>query len=285
MRLCQSQRYARIFPFALMCHFLVAVSAHAAPSENLSGPRIFVGGELFLWEEFNDSGKRLLRESGKRLTLGAVKTNLDRRDAGPVYEVQLRNYFGDLLYDGQTQSGQPLETDVEYRGNQLKIALGGRFSAGGRMFIDTIDLIGGLGVEHWTRDIEDGVTATGVRAVGIKEDYHVLFQEFGIGAARMRGKTMSYWRVGARKPLETREGVAIFDGPVSLAPGREWSMVVQGRFAPLFTRPDDTLAIYYESFRFSKSPTVATSIGGTPVQVLQPRSAMDILGVQLEIQF
>src|SRR3972149_5999209 len=103
----------------------------------------------------------------------------------------------------------------------------------------------------------------------------------------LRGKVTNYFQIGARKPLETREGVAIFDGPVSLSPGRDWSMYARYRLTPasLFPQHGNAISVYYESFRFSKSPVVSTSIDGTPVQVLQPESNMDVLGVQYEIRF
>lgn len=269
----------------LLC--VPAFSAGATDLRAMSAPHLFVGLEYFAWEEFNDADQSLLEEIGSRVVFGALKGNVLHPGATALYEVQLRNYFGDVLYDGQTQSGQPLETDVEYRGNQLRIALGARRHIEVLGLIDAVDVVGALGVEHWSRDIEDGVTSTGVRAVGIKEDYYVRYQEFGIGVAQFRGARAAHLLAGARKPLETREGVAIFDGPVTLSPGREWSMFARLRSTvpSPFKGAKTAISAYYEGYRFSKSPAVATSIGGQAVQVLQPKSNMDMLGVQYEVQF
>lgn len=252
-----------------------------------SGPDLFVGAEYFVWEEFDDVDRSLLQETGVRITLGAAKSNLNRRSAGPVYEVRLRSYFGDLLYDGQIQNGDPLETDVAYRGNQLKASLGGRIDAGGWLFVDLIDVMGGLGIEYWTRDIDDGITRTGIKAKGVKEDYHVRFHEFSIGLVDLYGEGMSYLQVGARKPMETREGVSILDNPGRLSPGREWSMFARYTISPVarFSRYEHSATLYFESYRFSKSPAISNSIGGDPVLVLQPKSSLDIFGIQFESRF
>lgn len=278
---CHRNRYAPFLFLLLISVCQIDSSVYAGESGVRSGPDVVVGAEFFIWEEFGDADRRLLQETGVRYTLGVSKNNLDRRTAGPLYEVQLKNYFGDLIYDGQTQSGQPLDTNVAYQGNQLRLALGGRVRLDIWPFMNMVDVLGGLGIENWTRNIEDGVTASGVKALGIKETYQVSFSEFGIGLMGLRGESTNYLQVGARKPFQTREGVAIFDGPVTLSPGREWSMFAKYTFGHAAPSSRLGLTLYYESYRFSKSAPVSTSIGGTPVLVLQPKSEMYVFGFQV----
>ena len=151
----------------------------AATASERQGPNVFAGIEYFSWEEFGNTGPSLLKESGSRLTLGAVARNFEQPFHRIVYEVEVKGYFGDVGYDGQTQSGQPLETDTEYRGTRLDVTIGGRVM---RLWDSYhIDLLGGLGVEDWTRNIKDGETSSGTPVFGIKETYHVRYDKWVSG--------------------------------------------------------------------------------------------------------
>jgi hypothetical protein len=257
----------------------------AATASERQGPNVFAGIEYFSWEEFGNTGPSLLKESGSRLTLGAVARNFEQPFHRIVYEVEVKGYFGDVGYDGQTQSGQPLETDTEYRGTRLDVTIGGRVM---RLWDSYhIDLLGGLGVEDWTRNIKDGETSSGTPVFGIKETYHVRYGQVGIGLFDGAHNGDNYLRIGARKPLDIRQGVSIFDGPAVLEPQGEWAMFIRYRAA--LDRPSSryrrALTFYYDSYRLSQSPIISTTIGGTPSLVFQPRSTMDVFGVQFETSF
>lgn len=247
-------------------------------------PVLFGGVEHFFWEEFDDSGTRLLDESGFRFTLGALTDNLDRSSSGVLYEVVVKGYFGDLKYDGQTQSGQLLETDVEYNGTRLEMNVGGRIAR--LSGTNDVDLLAGIGLENWTRDIKDGKTQAGAHVLGLKENYHVRFTQVAIGLFNNNHGRDRNLRIGVRKPFRIKEGVSIFDDPLLLEPGPEWSMFVRFRMGlDAWSLPRAALAFYYDSYRFSRSPNETATINGTPVSVHQPKSDMEVLGIQFESSF
>ena len=143
------------------------IAAPAVFADELASKPSFtmnVGVESFRWEEFS-GGQRLLSETGPRLVVGFTLDRLLQGNQTNPYSAEARAYLGVVDYDGQTQSGVSAKTDVDYFGVSAEGMGGLRLAGSLRM-----DLLGGLGVDTWTRDIQDGVTANGAAALGYRED-------------------------------------------------------------------------------------------------------------------
>ncbi|RLJ71104.1 hypothetical protein BCF55_1396 [Hydrogenivirga caldilitoris] len=110
---------------------------------------VYLYPQYFLWKEFSPAGGKLLEESGFLLGLGL------RGDVG-YFTGKAELYGGTVDYDGQTQVGDPVQTDTNYIGTSL---------AGG-MWFETGKVIRfrGEALYHfdlWVRDIESTSEAVG----------------------------------------------------------------------------------------------------------------------------
>ena len=259
--------------------------AHAEDATPKSPFSLNVGIESFRWEEF-DAGQSLLRETGPRLTVGVALDHLLHGNLATPYAAEVRGYVGFIDYDGQTQAGIPAKTDVDYFGISGEIMGAVRLAGNSRM-----DLLGGLGVDTWTRDIQNGVADNGSVALGYREDYFILYGKLGPGFRFQHGATRSYLQFGIKYPFYTHENAYLstigFDSDVELKPGRKISGFARWRMSRgrEGDKPRFGASIYYDSFRFSASGSKIVSAGGTLFSVHQPESRMDVLGARLEYYF
>lgn len=244
-----------------------------------------VGVESFRWEEFS-GGQRLLSETGPRLTAGIMLDHLLHGDLANPYSAEVRGYMGFIDYDGQTQAGVSARTDVDYFGVSGEVMGGVRLAGNSR-----VDLLGGLGFDTWTRDIQDGVAANGSPAYGYREDYFILYGKLGPGFRFVNGATRSYLQFGIKYPFYTYEQVYLttvgYDSDVELEPGRKISGYARWRMNRGTEGEKSRLgvSIYYDSFRFSASGSKLVTGGGSLYSVHQPESRMDVLGARLEYYF
>ena len=267
--------------------FCIIGAAPAPADEAASKPplTVNVGVESFRWMEF-DAGQRLLRETGPRLTVGFTLDHLLHGDLARPYALEARGYLGFIDYDGQTQAGVSAQTDVDYFGVSAE-AMGGLRRAGN----PRMDLLGGLGVDTWTRDIQDGVAANGSPAFGYREDYFILYGKLGPGFLFQNGARRSYLQFGIKYPIYTYEHVYLtsigFDSDVELAPGKRLSGYAKWRvsWSGETDKPRLDVSFYYDSFRFSASASKTVSASGILYSVRQPESRMDVLGARLEYYF
>jgi hypothetical protein len=243
------------------------------------------GVESFRWEEFS-SGQRLLSETGPRLTVGLTLDHLQQGDQTNPYALEARAYLGVIDYDGQTQAGISAKTDVNYFGVSAEAMGGLRLAGSLRM-----DLLGGLGVDTWTRDIQNGVTANGSTALGYREDYFILYGKLGPGFLFQNETRRSYFQFGLKYPFYTYERAYLtdigFDSDVELAPGKQLSGYAkwQMKWGRQGDKPRFGLSFYYDSFRFSASASKTVSAAGALFNVHQPESRMDVFGARLEYYF
>ena len=123
--------------------------------------------EYFVWKEYDDHGKMLLKESGLR---GGISLSIE--DIEEIFNIQLFNYFETVLYggvvnyDGQTWGGTPLKSDVSYLGLRVETGLGIYKSYRIIPYL-------GIGTEAWIRDL------TRVPG-GYKELWDLIFYKLGI---------------------------------------------------------------------------------------------------------
>jgi hypothetical protein len=267
---------------------LCSIAAPAVSADEPTSKPSFAmnaGVESFRWEEFNGD-QRLLKETGPRLVIGFTLDNLTQGNQANPYAVETRAYLGVVDYDGQTQSGVPLTTDVNYFGVNAEVMGGLRLAGSMRM-----DLLGGLGVDTWTRDLQDGVTANGSVAQGYQENYFILYGKLGPGFLFQSEARRAYLQFGLKYPLYTYERAYLsnigFDSDVELAPGKQLSGYAkwQMNWGRETDKPRFGVSIYYDSFRFSASASKTVSAGGAWYSVHQPESRMDVLGARLDYYF
>ncbi len=260
----------------------VAHADEAAPKPSFA---VNAGVESFRWEEFS-GGQRLLSETGPRLAVGFTLDHLLQGNQANPYAVEARAYLGKIDYDGQTQAGVSAKTDTNYFGVSAEAVGGLRLAGSLRM-----DLLGGLGVDTWTRDIQDGVTANGAAALGYREDYFILYGKLGPGFLFQSESRRAYLQFGLKYPFYTYERAYLtdigFDSDVELAPGKQLSGYVkwQMNWGRETDKPRFGASFYYDSFRFSASASKTVSAGSTLYSVHQPESRMDVLGARLEYYF
>ena len=130
---------------------------------------LYLSPKYFLWKEFDASGDRLLKESGPLLGLGL------RDDLG-FFTGEAEIYGGTVRYDGQTQAGDPVETDTNYVGVSAK---GGVWTERGSELRLRWELLYHL--ELWVRDIESTS-----KAVGYSETW--FFDSLDLGLRLSSGK-------------------------------------------------------------------------------------------------
>ncbi|MCR4302590.1 MAG: hypothetical protein NUV51_13395 [Sulfuricaulis sp.] len=276
----------RPYPLVILIACLIGIpAAHAAKTAPASPLTLSVGVESFDWREYS-GGQRLLRETGPRLTIGLTLNHLLHGNLAKPYALEFRGYVGFIDYDGQTQAGVPVQTDVDYFGFTAEY-MGAhplRESPG-------TNVLFGLGVDTWMRDIQDGIAANGTPAFGYQEDYFVLYGKLGPGFLFQSGARRFFLQFGIKYPFYTYERAYLstvgYDDDVDLKPGKKisgfakWQMIGgkekgKSRFGA---------SLYYDSHRFSTSAAKTVSAGGTLYSVRQPESRMDVLGASLEYFF
>lgn len=275
----------------------VALFAHspgaAAKGGSLApGIGINLGVEYYAWEEFDQSGTSLLRESGPRGSLSLSIDNVTRPDAGIVYRVYGHGYYGDVNYDGQTQFSVPVTSNTRYIGGGVEADGGYRFAN----VFDTysFDVTGAAGVDAWQRRIADAQTATGDFVNGSTEDYRIVYVKLGVALFHVRHRWANYVQLGVKRPVDSREVAHINLGVanrLTLSPKNQVSFYLRWQITRLNNKQERTVsaAFYYESFRFdpSASVTAREQLNGSIQQVsaYQPESHQDVFGLEIGYYF
>ena len=276
----------RCHPWVTLTLCMIAAPAvfadEAVPKPSFA---MYAGVESFRWEEFS-GGQRLLSETGPRLTVGFMLDHLLQADQTNPYSAEARVYLAVVDYDGQTQNGVPVQTDVDYFGVSAEVMGGLRLTGSPGM-----DLLGGLGADTWTRELQDGVAANGSAVLGYREDYFILYGKLGPGFLFQGEASRSYLQFGLKYPLYTYERAYLadigFDSDVDHAPGKRLSGYAkwQVNWGRETDKPRFGVSFYYDNFRFSASASKTVSRAGSLYRVSQPESRMDVLGARLEYYF
>ncbi|HKJ70428.1 MAG TPA: hypothetical protein VKA55_01560 [Gammaproteobacteria bacterium] len=268
----------RTLSFVLAASLPVAAGA-AEPAPQPNSPRLglHLGVEHFKWKESdpNQPSRELLEESGPRLAGTVTFDNFLKPDEGLVYALKGRLYYGEVDYDGETQAGVPLRTDVEYAGTLAEGRAGYRFPLTWAGM--GLDVLGGLGGEYWSRDIHDGYDANGNKAQGYQEEYTVAYARAGLALADLSyAEWFGRLEAGARYPLDVQERIDDFDA--DLSPGSKISLYASYEISRTTAAGHQVgVTFYYDSYRFKESPSASSSLG----LVRQPKSDMDVFGLRL----
>jgi hypothetical protein len=264
--------------------FFIAILFICSPRFAVAAPsfageaNIYLIGEYFDWKEFGDNNKRFVRESGPRFGIGG-SYNFEFRDHHLIVKPRLEILFGQVDYDGATQSGVPVKTDTNYVAGKVELDLGWRF---GSLKKASIEPFGGIGFRGWNRDIKDSTASNGTPAYGYAEEWYTVYFRAGLrGDIALGEKARLFVEAGGKFPV-FNENTAHFDeanlGPdVTLRPGNEPSWFAEAGVKYKVLKA----SFYYDSMRFSKSGVEYS--GG--VGYYQPKSQADMYGIRIGVAF
>ncbi|WP_052263421.1 autotransporter outer membrane beta-barrel domain-containing protein [Geobacter pickeringii] len=267
---------------------LTASSATAAGFEEFS---LYPTIQYFTWKEYDSGGARLLKEDGPLFGVGGTAT-LDLHDNFLFLRGKAELFGGQVDYDGQTTDTDPrfdrlpVKSDVNYFGGKIETDFSWRLPGPD----GSLEPFAGLGYRHWLRNIEASSTQTrdaipvAVQTSSATEEWLSLYARLGVrGTYRLSDSVRISLEGGARYPFLNRNYAEAFGQNVTLEPRGSWSAFGElstqfGRFRP---------AVYYEGFRFGKSPTVAAydPVNAQLVGILQPESSADIIGFSFSFLF
>lgn len=237
---------------------------------------VYAIGEFFEWKEFNDSGSRLLKESGPRYGVGFLFFH--EFESGLTVKPRVEVIGGKVTYDGQTQAGTPVKSKTEYINFKLETDLGYKFGRSGKA---SLEPFAGLGLRVWNRDIQDGTAADGTHAYGYNEEWTTLYLRGGLrGDVPVGEKSKLFGEVGVKYPLYNENTAYLSDvggDDVTLHPGKRPSLFAEAGMKINHLK----VSAYYDSMRFSKSDVVTSGFSG----YYQPKSQADMFGVRLGVSF
>ena len=257
------------------------------------------GVEAFRLKEFDSNGVRLLSETGNRYVTTAFLDNGDKYqlDAALLYHLEASAYWGQVDYDGKsqsvdpTQSNLPLISQTDYQGGRAEALLGYRF----RPFSNprTIEILGGLGVDGWSRSIHSATTANGTLVSGIEETYTAYYGKIALGLSDLYPSSWhSHLQFGIKMPFSISEDINLskvgYDSDLTVSPGNSYSGFVNLLLEP---QPKDNktgnlvISVYYDGFRFDPSKAKTATRNGSSDQVWQPETHIDIFGLQIGYRF
>jgi hypothetical protein len=240
-----------------------------APPVQASGIDVGGGVEYFVWEEFDDSGRKFLDETGQRYFVDLVGTNPISRDWS--IDFGGRVYSATVDYDGETMSGIPVTTDTDYNGYRLELGFT-HFTARRRKLESGEWLIRfAIGTDRWRRSLQDSRLSDGTPVSGYVERYTTHYATAG---ANYRREGAWEFGFGAKAPFYTSEEVDIGGSEVTLNPEGQLSLFAGMAFT---LAPQWSIAFDYDSYRFAKSDPEEG--------YYQPESNQDTLGASVHFRF
>lgn len=236
---------------------------------------VYVPIENFSWKETGDAGEKLLSEDGIRFGLGldyryrALKGKMPLRFRGEFV-------YGDVDYDGHTQSGIPAKTTSTYLSWKVE------GDAAWRFWFDrvVVDPMLGFGYRAWSREIGDAgvidpATGRGGASQGYTEDWEVIYGYAGLRLETNRWRNDKWGFFGeasAKFPVSAKNKVDELG--ITVKPGKDVTPYAElGGWYDMVR-----LAAYYERMTFGQSPLSAEG-------AFQPESSADIFGVKVGLRF
>jgi len=257
------------------------------------------GIEAFRLKEFDSSGTRLLSETGNLYVTTAFLDDGDKYglEKSLHYHLEASVYWGQVDYDGisqsidPSQSNLPLMSQTEYRGGRTEAMLGYRLKTLNSGL--TLELIGGLGWDGWNRRIYSAYSSNGTYVSGIEETYNTFYGRLALGLSNLfKSRWHDQLIIGIKAPFNITEDINLtavgYDNDLTLSPGNHISGFIYYQLEP---HPENNKAgnpvirIYYDGFRFDASKAKTVVRNGSPIQVWQPETHIDVLGLQLGYRF
>jgi hypothetical protein len=277
-------KYSGIFmrSIAILGFVVAMLSAGSLVNQSAAGEAaVYMAVDSYVWKEFEDDGSLLLKESGELFGIGFTYQHefSNHMTLRPTAEI----FGGSVDYDGQTQAGIAATSTVDYFGLKLEGDVGVKFRMAERFFLEPF---GGLGLRLWTRDINDGKTASGATTYGYREGWVTWHARLGLrGGVDISPKSRLFAEAGMKLPIYNENTAYLAEkgiGPdVTMHPGKESSFFAETGLQASWFRG----SLFYEGMRFSKSSEVTTTDGSFIYTTWQPRSEADIYGLKLGVVF
>lgn len=261
---------------------LIACAAFwcATPDNAVAEVRVTAGMERFSWGEFN--GGKLLDENGPRYALGL--NWLMNGQSGLLFGYSGKFYYNDVVYNGRTSTGASFSTNTGYQGMLHEAVLHYRLDSGiqpDETDRHYLDLVTGLGLDSWTRDIKGNSSVT-----GYKETYAIGFLRAGL--AMLPVKNGMEVAAGFKYPLYLNEkagfqSAGLADGDLVLSPKPDISY-----YFSLGWRFNNPLSVTFDfdSYRFKESDYVSYTVGGVAAGSMhQPESRMEVYTLKVGYSF
>lgn len=250
------------------------------PDDAVAEVRVTAGIERFSWGEYN--GGKVLDESGPRYALGLQW--LMSGQSGLLFGYNGRLYYNDVVYNGSTNSGAAFSTTTGYQGMLNEAVLHYRLDSAiqpDETDRHYLDLVTGLGLDYWVRDIKGSGSVT-----GYKETYTIGFLRAGL--AMLPVKSGMEVAAGFKYPLYLDEKVGLqsaglADGDLVVSPKPDISY-----YFSLGWRFNNPLSVTFDfdSYRFKESDFVSYAVGGvTAGSMHQPESRMEIYTLKVGYSF
>ena len=203
------------------------------------------GIESFQWEEFDNNGRKLLREAGVRYVAEAV----GEKGVGQNLAMDFRGrlYSGDVDYDGETLGGKPVTTDTGYNGYRLEMGLTHITAIHLNQSNDEWRHRIAFGVDSWSRDLQDSALSDGTPVTGYEEQYTATYVT--VGATYVRNMAWAL-RLGAKLPFFTTEKLKLGGLDLTLHPEGQLSLFA-GVDIPINAQWQ--IDLRYDSYRFAQS--------------------------------
>ncbi len=272
----------RFFARTLVLLAACPVFFFASPGKAFAEVRVTAGVERFSWGEYSGGGK-LLDESGPRYALGL--TWLMEGQSGLLFGYNGRLYYNDITYNGQTSGGTFFSTKTNYQGMLNEGVLHYRVDADikpDETDRHYLDLVGGLGLDYWIRDIKGDTVVT-----GYKETYMIGFLRAGL--AMLPVKSGLEVAAGLKYPLYLSEkagfkNAGLADADLVLTPKPDVSY-----YGSIGWRFNNALSVTFDfdSYRFKESDPVSYTVGGVAASnpMVQPESRMEVYTLKVGYSF
>jgi hypothetical protein len=239
-----------------------------------------MGLQHFNYQEFDLQGTNLNSEEG---LLPGIDLGLSHENGDWMFAGLFTCYNGQVSYDGQTQSGKPIQTKTDETLWYLGGDVGRRFTT---PIVDVLVLYGSLAYRLWERDIK------GIKNVtGLFEKYH--WWEVAAGtripfAQRKNG----FWQLDSALLYIINPTLEVelpgFDDP-TLRLGEKIGMRVS--LSHTWSTPSSdmeiSLKLFAQAWNFGRSKEEPLTMNGlgTAAMVSEPRSESRHWGITLAIAY
>jgi len=267
-----------------LCATLALLGPLDSKAQPQEGSEIEIGAAVlnFGYKEFSESGKLLDREDGN-IPGAMLRFSHPRKPF--LFAGEVSYYGGDVVYDGQTNTGIPITTrtgerivDTAVRAEYWEATPAGFNYA----------LYAGAGYRRWERDIRPTRTAAGAPVSGLFEIYQWWFGLLG-AKLTLSESPQARWLLDARVVRPVNPSITV-DSPgqydsVRLGLGERWGwrLALPWRYG-MSQAAGLTVEPFVESFEIGRSATVTAIKNGTPVgTVTEPRSETRNYGLAISV--
>jgi len=272
--------------FCTACSMMAAViCAHAEDRFVHWQSNIEFSALRFDYREYDDAGKLLDRENG---TLPGVVLGLARIEGNWSLNGRFSWHNGNVLYDGQTNTGVPVRSRTDENIMNTSVSLERRIGASTDAW--QLAFYGGVGYRFWARDIRATSTSSGQPVDGLSEIYR--WRYFFLGGKTLLYRTgMCDWRLDLQlfRPIEPTIEVD-YRGrnenfTLDLGARTGWRLALPWEYR-LNQRAHLKIEPYMEGWELGRSPTQTLVSNGVPAgTVYEPRSGTRNVGVNLGVRY